>query len=182
MIQGDIAAELTGLVARLDPHARNDALGQKLMQLTGPGIPDVYQGTEFWENSLVDPDNRRLVDYQVRRAALAALEHPKLRVIAAALRLRRRRPDSFLSGGYTPLLATGAAQQHLIAFLRGDDVAVAVSRWTVQLDETGWDDTVLALPAGDWTDLLTGRDVTGQTPASELFADLGVSLLERVDV
>ena len=60
------------LVGRLDPHARNDALGQKLLALTVPGVPDVYQGTELWEDSLVDPDNRRPVDFDVRRAALDA--------------------------------------------------------------------------------------------------------------
>ena len=114
VIAGDIAAELTKLVARLDPHARNDALGQKLLQLTAPGVPDVYQGTELWEDSLVDPDNRRPVDYAARRAALAELAHPKMRVTAGALRLRRRRPDTFLAGGYTPLLASGHAHSHIV--------------------------------------------------------------------
>jgi (1->4)-alpha-D-glucan 1-alpha-D-glucosylmutase len=181
VIQGNVAAELTGLVARLDPHARIDALGQKLVQLTAPGIPDVYQGTELWEDSLVDPDNRRPVDYSARRSALATLEHPKLRVTAAALRLRSRRPESFLSGGYTPLLPKGAAQQHLIAFMRGDDVVVAVSRWTLGLGETGWGDTVLLLPTGKWVNVLTGRNLTGQARADELFVELPVALLERTD-
>ncbi len=181
VIGGDIAAELTGLVAQLDEHGRNDALAQKLLQLTAPGVPDVYQGTELWDDSLVDPDNRRPVDYAARRAALASLEHPKIRVTAAALRLRRARPQDFLSGSYTPLLASGSAREHLVAFTRGDDVLVAVSRWTVRLGETGWGDTVLALSEGVWTDRLTERRWTHGVEATDLFADLPVALLERHD-
>ena len=181
VLDGDIAAELTGLVARLDPHGRNDALGQKLIQLTVPGIPDVYQGTELWDDSLVDPDNRRPVDVAARRAALASLEHPKLRVTSAALKLRRRRPEVFLTGGHSPIFATGTARDHLIGFVRGDDVLVAVSRWTVLLNETGWGDTSLALPAGRWTDVLTGRRFTGEVAAADLFSELPVALLERMD-
>ncbi len=181
VISGDIAAELTKLVARLDPHAHNDALGQKLLQLTAPGVPDVYQGTELWEDSLVDPDNRRPVDYAARRAALAELAHPKMRVTTHALRLRRRRPDTFLAGGYTPLLASGHAHSHVVTFARGDDVVVAVSRWTLQLDESGWGDTVLRLPAGRWTDVLTGAQVNDEVTAADLFGELPVALLERAD-
>src|SRR6185436_19902647 len=99
---------------------------------------DVYQGTELGEDSLVDPDNRRPVDYAARRAALAELTHPKIRVVRAALHLRRRRPDTFLSGGYTPVFADGDAAEHVVSFLRGADVLVAASRWTTRLDETGW--------------------------------------------
>lgn len=179
VISGDIAAELTGLVAHLEPHARNDALGQKLLQLTAPGVPDVYQGTEMWEDSLVDPDNRRAVDYAARRSALSHLEHPKVRVTAQALRLRRRRADTFLSGSYTPLLASGQAREHVVAFARGEDVVVAVSRWTLHLEEAGWSDTVLSLPPGRWTDLLTGRELIDKIAAADLFGVLPVALMER---
>jgi (1->4)-alpha-D-glucan 1-alpha-D-glucosylmutase len=182
VMDGDIAAELTGLVARLDPHARNDALAQKLVQLTAPGVPDVYQGTELWEDSLVDPDNRRPVDFAARRAALATLQHPKIRITAAALRLRRRRPGTFLAGGYTAVLASGSAREHIVAYTRGDDVLAAVSRWTVRLGEAGWGDTVLPLPDGQWTDVLTDRQRKGSVSATELFDDLPVVLLERADV
>ena len=82
---------MTTFVDRLDLHARSDALGQKLIALTAPGVPDIYQGTELWEDSLVDPDNRRPVDYATRAKTLEALRHPKIRVVAAALRLRRDR-------------------------------------------------------------------------------------------
>ena len=180
VIDGPVAAELNALVGRLDPYARSDALGQKLLALTVPGVPDVYQGTELWEDSLVDPDNRRPVDFDMRRAALEAAEHPKIRVVRAALRLRRDRPQTFLAGGYTPVLATGAAAEHVIAFRRGEDVLVAVGRWTARLDETGWGDTVLALPDGSWHDRLTGVAHTGPTGVGTLFAELPVTLLERV--
>ncbi|BBZ44516.1 malto-oligosyltrehalose synthase [Mycobacterium parmense] len=179
VLDGPVAGQLTELVAKLNPHAAGDALGQKLLALTVPGIPDVYQGTELWDDSLVDPDNRRPVDYAARRAALGALEHPKIRVVTTALRLRRSRPDTFVHGGYRPLLADGDAADHVVAFLRGDDVVVAVTRWTVRLAETGWGNTVLPLPDGTWTDTLTGAVADGPTSAAQLFAELPVVLLER---
>lgn len=179
VLDGPAARELTQLVARLAPHAENDALGQKLLALTVPGIPDVYQGTELWDDSLVDPDNRRPVDYATRRQALQSLGHRKIRVVASALRLRRTRPDTFLRGGYHPVLATGTGADHVVAFRRADAVVVAVTRWTVRLSETGWGDTAVSLPAGSWTDTLTGAVVSGTLPAAELFAELPVALLER---
>jgi (1->4)-alpha-D-glucan 1-alpha-D-glucosylmutase len=179
VLGGPVAGQLTELVAQLNPHAASDALGQKLLALTAPGIPDVYQGTELWDDSLVDPDNRRPVDYAARRAALVELRHPKLRVVATALRLRRSRPDSFVGADYVPVLADGEASDHVVAFRRGDDVVVAVTRWTVRLAETGWGNTVLPLPEGSWTDTLTGAMASGPTSTAELFADLPVVLLER---
>ncbi|GAT09495.1 maltooligosyltrehalose synthase treY [Mycolicibacterium novocastrense] len=181
VIDGPVATEMSGLVARLDLHARSDALGQKLLALTAPGVPDVYQGTELWEDSLVDPDNRRPVDYAARRDALQAMRHPKLRVVAAALAVRKERPTTFSTGGYTPVLADGPAAQHLVAFLRGDDVLTAVTRHSVRLSETGWGDTAVALPPGTWADRIGGRRHHGRVLAAELFTDLPVVLLERVD-
>ncbi|WP_197383112.1 malto-oligosyltrehalose synthase [Mycolicibacterium mengxianglii] len=181
VLDGPVANELSALLNRVVAHAHNDALAQKLLALTVPGVPDVYQGTELWEDSLVDPDNRRPVDFAARRAELASLTHPKLRVVTAALQLRRARPDTFLAGGYTPVFAEGAAADHLVAFLRGADVLVAVSRWTLGVEETGWEDTTLTLPAGTWTDRISGASFTGAVGAGQLFADLPVALLERTD-
>ncbi|TGD90496.1 malto-oligosyltrehalose synthase [Mycolicibacterium sp. CH28] len=181
VLDGPVATELTGLVVELEPHAHSDALGQKLLALTVPGIPDVYQGTELWEDSLVDPDNRRPVDYSARGAELERLSHNKIRVVAAALQARRDRPETFLSGGYTPVLAGGSGAEHVVAFLRGQDVLVAVTRWTVRLHHDGWGDTTVALPEGIWIDRLTGARWAGPTPADELFAELPVVLLERAD-
>ncbi|TFV60710.1 malto-oligosyltrehalose synthase [Mycobacterium sp. PS03-16] len=179
VIDGPVAVELTGLVEQLDPHARNDSLAQKLLALTGPGVPDVYQGTELWEDSLVDPDNRRPVDYAARRTELAARNHPKMRVVYAALHARRDRPATFLDGGYTPVLAQGSGAGHVVAYLRGDDVLTAVSRHTVLLTETGWGDTTVTLPDGTWTDRITGGRFKGTVAAADLFGDLPVALLER---
>jgi (1->4)-alpha-D-glucan 1-alpha-D-glucosylmutase len=179
VLDGPVAGQLTELVARLNPHAASDALGQKLLALTVPGIPDIYQGTELWDDSLVDPDNRRPVDYAACRAALKELQHPKIRVVTTALRLRRSRPDIFQHGEYIPVLASGQARDHVVAFRRGDDILVAVTRWTVRLAETGWRNTVVPLPDGSWTDTLTGAMASGPTSAAELFADLPVVLLER---
>jgi (1->4)-alpha-D-glucan 1-alpha-D-glucosylmutase len=181
VVDGPVAVEMTSLVQRLDLYARSDSLGQKLLALTAPGVPDVYQGTELWEDSLVDPDNRRPVDYGARREALKTLVHPKIRVVAAALRLRRDRPDSFTDGGYTPVLAEGSAAAHLVAFVRGTDVLTAVTRHAVRLSETGWGDTALVLPGGVWVDRIGGGRYTGRVLAVELFANMPVALLERRD-
>jgi len=121
------------------------------------------------------------VDYAARRQALKSLQHPKIRVVKAALQLRRARPDTFLRGGYHPVLAAGAAGHHVVAFRRGEDVLVAVTRWTVRLEQTGWADTVVGLPDGSWTNALTAAVVTGRVQAAELFAELPVALLERAD-
>lgn len=182
VLDGPVAGQLTELVAQLNPHAASDALGQKLLALTVPGIPDVYQGTELWDDSLVDPDNRRPVDYAARRAALHELQHPKIRVVTTALRVRRAHPDTFLRGEHVPVLADGDAADHVVAFRRGSnggDIVVAVTRWTVRLAETGWGNTVLPLPDGTWKDALTGAVADGPTSAAQLFADLPVVLLER---
>jgi len=178
VMDGPVGAGLTSLLARLDEHVRNDSLGQKLVALTAPGVPDVYQGTELWEDSLVDPDNRRPVDYPARRQAS---QHPKMSVTRSALRLRRDRPDTFTNGAYTPLLAEGANAERLVAFLRGTDVVTAVTRHSVHLAETGWSDTTLTLPAGTWTDRIAGGRFSGKVPASDLFARSAVALLERTD-
>ncbi|MGO8967851.1 MAG: malto-oligosyltrehalose synthase [Mycobacterium sp.] len=181
VLDGPVARELTNLVVRLESHAESDALGQKLLALTAPGIPDIYQGTELWDDSLVDPDNRRAVDYTARREALKSLQHKKIRVVKAALHARRTRPDTFIRGDYHPVLATGSAADHVVAFRRGDDVLVAVVRWTVHLEQNGWGDTVVTMPDGSWIDALTGRALTGTVAAAELFAELPVILLERTD-
>jgi (1->4)-alpha-D-glucan 1-alpha-D-glucosylmutase len=181
VLQGPVADEMTALVSRLDLHARSDALGQKLIALTAPGVPDIYQGTELWEDSLVDPDNRRPVDYAQRDEALKALRHPKIRVVNAALKLRKQREATFSEGAYTPVLANGPAAEHLVAFRRGDDVLTAATRLTVRLSETGWGDTSLTLPGGAWTDTIGGRRFSGAVLAAELFTDLPVALLVRAD-
>jgi (1->4)-alpha-D-glucan 1-alpha-D-glucosylmutase len=165
-----------GLVAVLDEPGRSNGLALKLLALTSPGVPDVYQGTELWDHSLTDPDNRRTVDYDDRVALLADGSHPKLRVTAAALRLRRDSPDLFTS--YAAVTATGPAADHVLAFDRGGAVTV-VTRLPVELGRRGgWGDTVLDLD-GRWRDVVTGR-VVG-TRVDDVLRELPVALLVRED-
>jgi (1->4)-alpha-D-glucan 1-alpha-D-glucosylmutase len=152
-------AAVDAFVATIRDRGWANALAQKLLQLTMPGVPDVYQGSELWDLSLVDPDNRRPVDYRLRRRVLAELDdmsaaeawarrdgagHPKLLVVREALRLRRERPDVFRSGAYTPL----EAGDDLVAFARADDVVTVVPR----LGGRG----PAPLPPGRWVDRFTG--------------------------
>jgi (1->4)-alpha-D-glucan 1-alpha-D-glucosylmutase len=162
---------------------RCNSLAQKMLQLTMPGVPDVYQGQELPDFSLVDPDNRRPVDYDLRRDRLAALDagdspsDDKLRVVAATLRLRRERQVTF-AGSYLPVTAAGPAADHLVAYRRGDDVVVLATRLPVTLArEGGWPDTTVGLPDGDWRDVLTGRQASNDVVA--LLSDLPVALLVR---
>ena len=181
VIDGPVAAELTALVARLDRTPAATASARSSLQLTAPGVPDVYQGTELWDDSLVDPDNRRPVDYARPARGADAVEPPqdpggRGRAAAAP------RPPGHLHrpAATRRCWPTGRRAEHLVAFLRGDDVLVAVSRWTVRLAETGWGDTVLALPDGDVDrpHRAVGR-FSGRLAAADLFAELPVALLER---
>jgi (1->4)-alpha-D-glucan 1-alpha-D-glucosylmutase len=183
-------AEIEQFVARIAPFGFSNSLSQKLLQLTIAGVPDVYQGTELWDFSLVDPDNRRPVDYDLRRDLLARLDEgwvppvdatgaAKLLVVSRALRHRRDHPEAF--AGYTPVEATGVAADSVVAFDRGGAVTVATRR-PVHLAETGWGDTALHLPTGAWRDLLTGTRVVsaaGGAPLAEVLGQLPVALLVR---
>jgi (1->4)-alpha-D-glucan 1-alpha-D-glucosylmutase len=179
--------EIEAFVGRIRDAGWSNALGQKLVQLTAPGVPDVYQGTELWDLSLVDPDNRRPVDYAVRRELLARVEDwwlppvddtgaAKLLVVQRALRLRRVRPELF--HGYRPLLAEGVAADHVVAYHRSPDLAVVATRLPLGLAAAGgWRDTVLPLPPGEWTDVLTGRPAG--TSLGDLLGQYPVALLVR---
>jgi (1->4)-alpha-D-glucan 1-alpha-D-glucosylmutase len=191
----ELGAEIEAFVDRIKPAGWSNALGQKLVQLAGPGVPDVYQGTELFDLSLVDPDNRRPVDYEVRQELLTRLETgwlpavddtgaAKLHVVRQVLRLRRERPELFT--GYRPLPAQGPAAHHVVAFNRQPELVVVVTR--LPLSRKEWADTVLPLQAGPgtWHDLLTGATVdTGPEPRRAMLDDLlshyPVALLLRGD-
>jgi (1->4)-alpha-D-glucan 1-alpha-D-glucosylmutase len=189
----ELTAAIGGFVARIAPDARVNSLGAKLVQLTMPGVADTYQGCELTGLSLVDPDNRRPVDYQRRRRLLAALEAgpdqavgldaEKLLVTSRALRLRRDHPDWF-AGSYLPLACDGPAAEHAVAFQRGGHAVTVVTRLPAGLRRRGgWADTVLPLPELHWRDVLTGVRHAGlRPPLSELTWRLPVALLipERV--
>ncbi len=151
---------------RVTARGRRSALGQTVLKLSSPGVPDIYQGDELEFRALVDPDNRRAVDWSLRRALLARLlgggqlpDEPKLTVTARLLGLRARRPDPFARGRYEPL----DAGPDTCAFLRGDDVLVAVRL------RPGAEPPSLAgtgRPGGEWRELLG-------------YSQLGVAVWER---
>ncbi len=155
----EIVAEVTG-------PGRSNSLAAKALQLTCPGVPDVYQGTELWDLSLVDPDNRRAVDFVRRRELLDRLDggwHPeiddsgaaKLLVVSRSLRLRRDRPELFTR--YAPLPVVGDAADHAVAFDRGGAVTVATRLPVGLAARGGWGDTVVLVAPGRYVDQFTGR-------------------------
>ncbi|MEX1658816.1 malto-oligosyltrehalose synthase [Streptomyces pseudovenezuelae] len=169
--------QVAALRTRLDPHIRANELGAALVQLTMPGVPDVYQGTESRYLALVDPDNRRPVRFPPEDSG------DKGALTAAALRLRRRRPDVFGDAAtYTPLAAEGPSAAHCVAFARSGEVITAVTRLSLRLAEAGgWGETVLPLPPGVWRDVLVPeREFSGHARVAELLGESPVALLERV--
>jgi len=182
-------AELEEFVAPLIEPGRVASLSQTLIKLTAPGVPDIYQGCECWDLSLVDPDNRRPVDFDHRRALLTNMKkgdlvsvegEPKMRVIERALSLRARRPDLFGERStYEPLRATGDRSEHVVAFARASEVVTVAPRLTYGLGDMS--DTRLELPPGSWTDRFTGRRHTGETGLDELWRAFPVCLLTRDD-
>jgi (1->4)-alpha-D-glucan 1-alpha-D-glucosylmutase len=191
---------LTAFVEPLLEPGRVNALSQALLKLTSPGVPDVYQGCELWDLSLVDPDNRRDVDFEHRRRLLDELERgldvdaiwaradeglPKLWLTRQALCLRRERPDVLGPGAsYQPLGPTGRRAEHVVAFLRGGVATTGVPRLVMGLGGVrarwDWGDTALELPAGRWENVLDGATHRGgRLPVAELLARFPVALLTR---
>ncbi|KQR50696.1 maltooligosyl trehalose synthase [Leifsonia sp. Leaf336] len=181
-----VAAEVEAMAAIVAAPGASNGLGAKLLQLLAPGVPDVYQGSERWERSLVDPDNRRPVEFDVASGLLAHLDEgrlpaidssgsAKLLVTSRALRLRRDRPELFT--GYRPLLASGPRAGHLVAFDRGGAVALA-TRLPVGLARSGgWADTEVDVGPQPLRDELTGRTVSGRVLLAQLFDRYPVALL-----
>jgi len=184
--------DLEAIVARLAAAGWSNGLAAKLLQLAGPGIPDVYQGSELWERSLVDPDNRRPVDFDERRRVLGELESgvvpapgpdgaAKLLVVMRTLRARRDEPERF--DRYRPLDAVGPAADHAIAVDRGGALVVA-TRLPIGLERrSGWADTLLLAPSGRYRDAFTGAlaEIDGAVSVARLLRRLPVALLLRED-
>jgi (1->4)-alpha-D-glucan 1-alpha-D-glucosylmutase len=191
---GDLVDSLARFCATIEEPARVAVLGQKLVQLAMPGVPDVYQGCESLALSVVDPDNRRAVDFDDRRRRLARLdsgERPKdlsdekLLVTSTCLRLRREHPGWFVGPGatYAPVATTTG---NALALARGDATGPAVvavaTRLPVALARRGgWGEHTLVLPGTAWRDALTGRRAGAARPVrlADLLADLPVALLVR---
>jgi (1->4)-alpha-D-glucan 1-alpha-D-glucosylmutase len=187
----EFLASLEAFVQPLVLPGRINSLAQTLIKMVVPGVPDFYQGTELWDASLVDPDNRRPVDYGARTALLgkcaqlsagATLDDwdsglPKLWLIRRLLTLRYERPADFTAASrYQPLVAQGARMGNLLAFRRGDNLLAVVPRFTLSVGGD-WSDTCLTLPNGVWTNAFTGVSHSGATTPTALFAEFPVTLL-----
>jgi (1->4)-alpha-D-glucan 1-alpha-D-glucosylmutase len=190
--------DLDGFVATLVDWGRINSLSMTILKLTSPGVPDIYQGTELWDLSLVDPDNRRAVDYERRRRLLAGAAgrvpadawtedresgSAKQWLIATALDLRRRSPAAFdRRGAYAPMHADGDFSDDVIAFSRGTPAAVVTIAQRRPLRRRGrWENTMVRLPGGEWRNLCDGaaglRDAVG---LEGLMSRFPVALLERI--
>lgn len=200
-------------LASFRPQARRlahlgmvNSLAQVVLKVLSPGVPDFYQGCDLWDLSLVDPDNRRAVDFEQRQAVLAGLEQRsptellagwrdgaiKLATIRTLLRLRRAMPEVFAQGGYRVLPARGRFAGHVVAFARefgGRAVIAVVPRLTAKLGcpplGLVWDDTTLAGLGAErrWRDVMTGRVHAGADALSltRLFAELPFAVLVAED-
>lgn len=186
-------ADLESFLARILTPAQTASLALNLLKLTAPGIPDIYQGTELWNLCLVDPDNRGVVDFDIRMKLLSELDAltpeqilaraadglPKLWMIRQALRARREHAGAFgPDGGYTPLWPAGPKAGALIAYQRGEAAVVTAPR--LNLADADWEGTVLEIPAGKWKNQFTGETLDGgKLEMSSLLGRFPVALLMR---
>ncbi len=184
--------DFEGFVDTLIEPGRINSLSQLLLKLTAPGVPDTYQGTELWDLSLVDPDNRRPVDYEARRSLLREIPNlnvkqvwermdegtPKLWTIYQTLRVRRKQVDSF-AGEYKPIAASGTKGKHLVSYLRGKNVLVLAPRLVLQLNNE-WGETFINAPEGSWQNELTGELIKGgQLRVAKLLEAFPIALLTK---
>ncbi|HXC90395.1 MAG TPA: malto-oligosyltrehalose synthase [Stellaceae bacterium] len=194
-------ADFHGFLSELARAGAVTSLAQLVLKLTVPGVPDIYQGGELWDFSLVDPDNRRPVDWDARRALLDQVDampaadlganwqdgREKLFVTACLLRLRSARPELFAAGDYQPLDVSGEQSAQLCAFARshgGVSLVVAVPRLVYRLRRGGegfdWGDAAVMLPPGEgWQDVFTRHrlDCRDKASAATLFAQFPVAVL-----
>jgi (1->4)-alpha-D-glucan 1-alpha-D-glucosylmutase len=184
--------DLENFVRPLVTPGRVNSLALTLLKLTSPGIPDFYQGSELWDLSLVDPDNRRPVDYAVRRRLLSELPRltaqqawgrqdeglPKLWTVQHGLRVRCANTDCFdTNASYEPLWAKGPKAAHTVAYLRAGRVLTVVPRLILTVGDD-WSGTYLEIPEGRWKDALSGQEFNGGTVLVEdILASFPVALL-----
>jgi (1->4)-alpha-D-glucan 1-alpha-D-glucosylmutase len=192
--------ELAESLPRLVHLGMLGSLSQTLVKVASPGVPDYYQGTELWDFSLVDPDNRRPVDYVLRTKLLSqkpakpaellanlADGRAKLHVIRQGLALRKGHAALFHGAEYRALHADAGCEENVLAFsLGGRVVAIAPRLFARQLGDAMapvgafWRDARLTLPEGEFTDVLTGaRHSGGAVPLSQILAEFPVALLLR---
>ncbi|HQJ08795.1 MAG TPA: malto-oligosyltrehalose synthase [Deltaproteobacteria bacterium] len=174
----EFIADVASFVEPLVEPGRINSLSQTLIKMTAPGIPDIYQGCDLWDLSLVDPDNRRPVDFALRRSLLETLDDlkevqivshmdtglPKLWVIRQALMVRRDLPRAFgEKGSYEPISFTGPKENFAFGFLRGGEVAVVTQRFVLKRGNS-WAGTRAEIPEGRWKNVLSGEEIAGPSP------------------
>jgi (1->4)-alpha-D-glucan 1-alpha-D-glucosylmutase len=191
----EFVADVDRFVAQVKAPGRINGLAQTLLKLTAPGVPDTYQGGELWDLRLVDPDNRAPVDYSARREKLAWLKTgrsaeeimsrmecglPKMWVTHRVLELRQSRPEWFgESAAYGPVAASGMRAEHVIAYLRGENVLTCVPRWNA-LRAGEWDGISIEVPGGRWKNELTGDEFEGgRVQIEEMLRRFPVALWTR---
>ncbi|MBN1699446.1 MAG: malto-oligosyltrehalose synthase [Spirochaetales bacterium] len=180
-------------VSEISTAGRINSLSQTLLKLTAPGVPDIYQGTELWDLSLVDPDNRRAVDFRRRMEILGECEamkaeevmdhidngHPKLWLIYKTLNVRKEHPEYFHNASYKPAEVKGGKSDHVVAFMRGENCITVVPR-LIKKNGGLWDDTEIKLGEGRWKNVYDGRLYgEGFTSIAEIFRDFPVAFLVR---
>jgi (1->4)-alpha-D-glucan 1-alpha-D-glucosylmutase len=188
LADGVFAGALVAWLAehRVVQRGRRNSLAQTVLLMTCPGSPDLYQGSELWDLSLVDPDNRRPVDYHERRRLLSQmgaggtsgngsdeLGTSKLLVISRLLAHRQADPACYGPGGYEPLAAMGSRAGDVVGFRRGGLAVVVPCR-----GDDDWGDTFIELPPRGGRDVVTGDPVAGgERRLAELFAGLPVAVV-----
>src|SRR5260370_21278381 len=185
---------LNQFVGSLIHPGRVNSLAQTLVKLTVPGVPDFYQGTELWNFALVDPDNRRPQDFELRQRLLADLKNAtpenvmerisegrrNLWLVRQGLALRKRHPEWFgPEAGIEPLSVRGARREHVVAFIRGESVVTIAPRLVAKLGGD-WRDTEVELPRGEWINHLTGERLRGdRIRLADVMRRFPVALLAR---
>jgi len=191
----DLLIDIFAFVQDIAAAGAVNGLAQLLLKLTTPGVPDLYQGTEYWDFSLVDPDNRRPVDFTRRKASLATASvwpaladwrngHVKQAIVARVLGLRRSLPELFTSGSYEPVEVEGPLTECVVTFVRrqGHHLLLTVvprlptrlmaERGQLSLDAAAWKDTFLRLPFNE-----TLFDVLGDGRLEVSAPDIALHLL-----
>ena len=202
-------ADFEAMAGRVAQLGMINSLTQTVLKCTAPGVPDIYQGTELWDFSLVDPDNRRPVDYSQREKMLGQLgdspdaaellEHwedglVKMHVTRRLLHFRRENPELFSAGEYFPLALAGAQPDCALAFRRsspqGGKAVVLVPRLSSKIGfpplGEAWGDTSVtwnASDAGSWKNILTGEKHElkgGPMAVADLLRTFPVAVLQKV--
>lgn len=185
-----VTSVINRVVDAIADDGRSNGLTAKLLQLAAPGVPDVYQGSELWESSLVDPDNRREVDFAARARLLGRVTSgwlppidetgaAKLLVTIRVLRLRRDHPERFTA--YRPVPVYGTAREHALAFDRGGAIAIGTRLPHALAAAGGWGDTFTET-SRPFVDIVTGRRFDGgRIRLAELLEIYPVALLTTMD-